>query len=90
MDQVSWGKGKDHEPPWSPQETFPTRSLEQGQENRARRVCVRVLSRFSQVLLFSTPLTVAHQAPLSMKTSWQEYWSGFFTAEPLGKPKNSL
>ena len=23
-----------------------------------------------------TPWTVAHQAPLSMEFSWQEYWSG--------------
>ena len=30
----------------------------------------------SSVLLFSTPWTVAHQAPLSMGFSRQEYWSG--------------
>ena len=36
-----------------------------------------VLSRFSLVRLFSTPWTVAHQAPLSMGLSRQEYWSGF-------------
>ena len=28
------------------------------------------------VQLFSSPWTVAHQAPLSMGLSWQEYWSG--------------
>ena len=28
------------------------------------------------VQLFATPWTVAHQAPLSMKFSRQEYWSG--------------
>ena len=27
--------------------------------------------------LYVTPWTVAHQAPLSMGFSWQEYWSGF-------------
>ena len=30
----------------------------------------------SCVLLFVTPWTVAHQAPLSMGFSQQEYWSG--------------
>ena len=34
------------------------------------------LSHFSHVWLFSTPWTVAHQAPLSMGFSRQEYWSG--------------
>ena len=35
-----------------------------------------VLSRFSCIQLFVTPWTVAHQAPLSMVFSRQEYWSG--------------
>ena len=35
-----------------------------------------MLSRFSRVSLFVTPWTVAHQAPLSMGFSRQEYWSG--------------
>ena len=30
----------------------------------------------SHVCLFATPWTVAHQAPLSMGVSRQEYWSG--------------
>ena len=30
----------------------------------------------SRVWLFATPWTVAHQAPLSMGFSRQEYWSG--------------
>ena len=30
----------------------------------------------SRVRLFATPWTVAHQAPLSMGFSRQEYWSG--------------
>ena len=37
---------------------------------------VCMLSRFSHVRLFETPWTVAHQAPLSMGCSRQEYWSG--------------
>ena len=30
----------------------------------------------SRVQLFGTPWTIAHQAPLSMGFSRQEYWSG--------------
>ena len=35
-----------------------------------------MLNRFSHVWLFVIPWTVAHQAPLSMEFSMQEYWSG--------------
>ena len=35
-----------------------------------------VLSCFSRVQCFETLWTVAHQAPLSMGFSRQEYWSG--------------
>ena len=35
-----------------------------------------MLGRFSRVQLFVTLWTVAHQAPLSMGFSRQEYWSG--------------
>ena len=35
-----------------------------------------MLSLFSCVRLFATLWTVAHQAPLSMGFSTQEYWSG--------------
>ena len=41
---------------------------------QALRACV--WSRFSRVLLFATPWTVALQAPLSMGFSRKEYWSG--------------
>ena len=34
-----------------------------------------MLSHFSRVWLFAVPWTVAHQAPLSMGFSRQEYWS---------------
>ena len=33
-----------------------------------------LLNRFSRVRLFATPWTVAHQAPLAMGFSRQEYW----------------
>ena len=38
------------------------------------------------VQLFSTPWTVAHQAPLSMEFSMQEYWSGLPFPSPGGLP----
>ena len=41
-----------------------------------------LLSRFSRVRVCVTPWTVAHQAPLSMGFSRQEYWSGL----PLPSP----
>ena len=44
-----------------------------------------LLSRFSRVQLCATPWTAAHQAPLSMGFSWQEYWSGL----PLPSPPSS-
>ena len=38
--------------------------------------CVCMLSCFSRVQHFATPLTRAREAPLSMGFSRQEYWSG--------------
>ena len=38
-------------------------------------LCVRA-QLFSPVQLFVIPRTAAHQAPLSMEFSRQEYWSG--------------
>jgi len=42
----------------------------------------------SHVRLFEIPLTIAHQAPLSMEFSRQEYWSGlpFLTMGDLPDP----
>ena len=42
-----------------------------------------VLSHFSCIRLFATPWIIAHQAPLSMGFSRQEYWSGL-PLPPLG------
>ena len=44
------------------------------------------LSHFSRVWLFVTPGTVAHQAPLSMGLSRQEYWSGLPHPPPRDLP----
>ena len=46
-------------------------------------MCMCVLSHFSRVPLFATPWTAAHQAPLSMGLSWQEYWSGLPFPSPV-------
>ena len=40
------------------------------------RKCVLYAKSLSCVRLFVTPWTVAHQAPLFMKFSGQEYWRG--------------
>ena len=45
-------------------------------------VCV-----FSLIWLFATPWTVAHQAPLSMEFSRQEYWSRLLFPTPGELPK---
>ena len=37
----------------------------------------------SHIPLFGTPWTVAHQAPLSMRFSRQEYWSGLPFPSPI-------
>ena len=50
-------------------------------------LCVCVKS-FSYVRLFTTPWTVAHQAPLSMEFPRQQYWSGlpFPSPEDFSNP----
>ena len=47
-------------------------------------VCVCLL--LSHVQLFAMPWTVAHQAPLSMGFSRQEYWSGLPFPSPGDLP----
>ena len=42
-----------------------------------------LLSRFSRVQLCATPQTAAHQAPLSLGFSRQEYWSGLPFPSPM-------
>ena len=49
-----------------------------------------MLSHFSHVQLFATPWTIAHQAPLSMGFSKQEYWSGFPCPPPGDLPKPGI
>ena len=48
--------------------------------------CVCMLSHISQVWLFATLWTMAHQAPSSMGFSRQEYWSGLPCPPPGDLP----
>ena len=47
-------------------------------------------SHFSRILLFLTLWTVAHQAPLSMGFSRQEYWSGLSCPPPGDLPNPGI
>ena len=44
----------------------------------------------SHVRLFSTPWTIAHQAPLSMEAARQEYWSGLPRPPPGHLPDSGI
>ena len=44
------------------------------------------MKSLSRVRLFATPWTVAHQVPLSMEFSRQEYWSGLPFPSPADLP----
>ena len=48
--------------------------------------CAGVLSCFNRAQLSVTLCTIAHQAPLSMGSSRQEYWSGLPCPPPGGLP----
>ena len=52
-----------------------------------RSISVNVTCILSHVRLSVSPGTAAHQAPLSMGFSKQEYWSGF-SFPSLGDPPN--
>ena len=49
-------------------------------------VCRCCVSHLSRVRFFSTPWTVAHQAPLSMEFPRQEHWSGLPFPSPGDLP----
>jgi len=46
-------------------------------------LCYAMLSHFSHVRLCVTPETAAHQAPLSLRFSRQEHWSGLSFPSPM-------
>ena len=49
-----------------------------------------MLSHFSHVQLFATPWTIAHQTPLSMEFSRQEYWGGLPCPSPVDLPNPGI
>ena len=53
-------------------------------------VCARVSHSVVTNQLFATPWTVACQAPLAMKFSRQEYWSGLLFPSPVPFPTQEL
>ena len=53
-------------------------------------MCLHICCHFSRVQLFATPWTVAHQAPLSMGFSRQEYWSGLPCPPPGDLPNPGI
>ena len=63
--------------------------------NERNRMCTQthgcaVLCRGSCVQLFAVPWTVAHQSPLSMGSSRQEYWSGLPCPLPGDLPDSRI
>ena len=53
-------------------------------------VCFHAHMPVAQVLLFATPWTVAHQAPLSMVSAKQECWSGLGFPSPGDLPNQGI
>ena len=49
-----------------------------------------IVQSLSRVQLFATPWTVAHQAPLSMRFSRQEYLSGWPFLSPRDLPNPGI
>ena len=55
-----------------------------------KECAARMLSHFSHVRLFATLWTVAHQAPLFVGFSRQEYWSGLPCPPPGDLPDSGI
>ena len=55
----------------------------QNWQDRKGSLLLLLLSRFSRVRLCATPQMAAHQAPLSLGFSRQEYWSGLPFPSPM-------
>ena len=53
-------------------------------------VCVCMLNHFSHVQLYEAIWDAAHQAPLSMEFSRQEYWSGLPRSSPRDLPDSGI
>ena len=63
--------------------SFPTSGLTSNYQ-------ISEVKLLSHVQLFVTPWTVAHQVPLSMEFSKQEYWSGFLFPPPGDLPNPGI
>ena len=53
-------------------------------------LCCAVLRHFSHVWLFATQWTIAHQSPLSLGFSRQQYWSGLQWPPPGELPNPGI
>ena len=58
--------------------------------NYCKKKMIYVLSRFSCVQLSATQWTLAHQTPLSIRFSSQEYWSGLPFSFPGNLPNPGI
>ena len=65
---------------------FTIRGIREAHSLSTESLHVCMLSCFSPVWLFETPWTVARQAPLSMGSFRQKYWSGFPCPPPGNLP----
>ena len=67
-------------------QTYTLGDPQGGKHLSSSYVCVCAVTQLCPTLCI--PWTVAHQAPLSMELSWQEYWSGmpFPSSGDLLKP----
>ena len=58
--------------------------------NNRTNIYITMQYHFIHVCLFATPWTVAHQIPLSMGFSRQEYWSGLPVPSPGHLPYQGI
>ena len=57
---------------------------------KTRTKTTTLLNHFSRVRLCATPETAAHQAPLSLGFSRQEYWSGVPLPSPMHESESEV
>ena len=75
--KISWKRKQQPTPVLLPEKSHGHRSLEGCSPWGCKELgTTERLNLLTCVRLFATPWTVAHQAPLSMKFSRQEYWNG--------------
>ena len=55
-----------------------------------KQLLLQLLSHFSRVQLCATPQIAAHQAPLSLVFSRQEYWSGLPFPPPMHESESEV